>query len=110
MHHIRQDVAILCLKYNTNSDKACFGPAPGEKDNHKKDPVSPGHAPFDFDTRTKYLHFAFTGTIVTGKFCHSFPSYRCLSEIDQSPFKWTSNGDGALWLTTCQVIGLLWFD
>jgi hypothetical protein len=36
VHHIRQDVAILCLKYNTNSDKACFGPAPGEKDNHKR--------------------------------------------------------------------------
>jgi hypothetical protein len=23
--NIRQDVAILCLKSNTNSDKACFG-------------------------------------------------------------------------------------
>ncbi len=32
VHNMRQDVAILCSKYNTNSDKACFGPAPeGER-------------------------------------------------------------------------------
>ena len=30
---------------------------------------------------------------------------RCLS-IDQSPFTWTSNGDGALWLTTGQLLCL----
>ncbi len=38
--------------------------------------------------------------------CATFPQldlYRCLSEIDQSPFTWTSNGAEALWLTTCQV-------
>ena len=29
VHNMRQDVAILCSKSNTNSDKACFGPAPG---------------------------------------------------------------------------------
>ena len=58
VHDIRQDVAILCLKYNTNSDKACFGPAPGEKDNHKKDPVSPGHAPYDFDTGITVTYFS----------------------------------------------------
>jgi hypothetical protein len=37
----------------------------------------------------------------------TFPSYRCLSEVDQPPFTWTSNGAEALWLTTCQVTGLL---
>ena len=45
VHNMGQYVAILCLKYNTNSDKACFGPAPEEKDNHNKDPVSPGQCP-----------------------------------------------------------------
>ncbi len=38
----------------------------------------------------------YLGPVVSGKFCHSFPSYRCLSEIDQSPFTWTSNGAKAL--------------
>lgn len=37
----------------------------------------------------------------------TFPSYRCLSEVDQPPFTWTSNGAEALWLATCQVTGLL---
>ena len=35
VHNMRQDVEILCLNSNTNSDKACFGPAPGEKDDYK---------------------------------------------------------------------------
>jgi hypothetical protein len=34
----------------------------------------------------------------------TFPSYRCLSEVDQPFFTWTSNGAEALWLTTCQVV------
>ncbi len=55
---------------------------------------------------TKCVHFAVTVTIVTRKFCHGIPSYRCLSEVDQSPFTRTSNGAGALWLTS-QVTGLL---
>jgi hypothetical protein len=46
VHSMRQDVAILCSKSNTNSDKACFGPAPGgRKITIYKDPVSPGQCP-----------------------------------------------------------------
>ena len=50
----RQDVAILCLKYNTNSDKACFGPAPGgRKITIKRTRYHRGNAPYDFDTGIK---------------------------------------------------------
>ena len=45
-----QDVAILLYEYNTIATKPVSGPVLGEKDNHNKDPVSPGHAPYDFDT------------------------------------------------------------
>ena len=60
VHSMRPDVAILCSKSNTNSDKACFGPAPGGgKITIDKDPVSPGHAPYDFDTGKKYSSTSF---------------------------------------------------
>ena len=51
VHNMRQDVAILCSKSNTNSDKACFGPAPGgRKITIRRTRSHRGNAPYDFDT------------------------------------------------------------
>ena len=58
VHNMRQDVAILCSKSNTNSDKACFGPAPGgRKITIRRTRSHRGNAPYDFDTGTMvYAH------------------------------------------------------
>ena len=50
------------------------------------------------------VHFAFTPTVVSGKFCPVFPNYRCLVRDDQSP---TTRSQGSMF-DSLSVIGLLW--
>ena len=51
----------------------------------------------------KCMHFAFTPTVVSGKFCPVFPNYRCLVRDDQSP---TTRSQGSMF-DSLSVIGLL---